>query len=124
MFWKLKLSNPKGAKAEKQALLFLKQQGLKLLHANFACKTGEIDLVMLDQTTLVFIEVRYRSASQFANAAGSIDRRKQQKIQKTAAFYLQKYRKHSHRICRFDAISIDNCDTDGQNNLKWLKSAF
>ena len=124
MFWKLKLSSPKGVRAEKQALLFLKQQGLKLLHANFACKVGEIDLVMLDQATLVFIEVRYRSASRFGNAASSIDRRKQQKIQKTAAFYLQKHRKHNHRTCRFDAISIDNCDTNGQNSLEWTKSAF
>ena len=124
MPWKLKPGNPTGAWAEKQALLFLKQQGLKLLHANFACKAGEVDLVMLDQATLVFIEVRYRGPSRFGNAASSIDHLKQQKIKKTAAAYLQKHRKHNHRVCRFDAISIDNCDTNGQNSLEWIKSAF
>ena len=124
MPWKLRLSNRKGAEAEKSALLFMKQQGLTLLHSNFACKMGEVDLIMLDHSILVFVEVRSRNHSQFGNAASSIDRNKQQKIQKTAAVYLQKYRQHSHRICRFDAISIDNHDATGQNSLKWIKSAF
>ena len=124
MPWKLRLSNRKGAEAEKSALLFMKQQGLTLLHSNFACKMGEVDLIMLDHSILVFVEVRSRSHSQFGNAASSIDRNKQQKIRKTAAVYLQKYRQHSHRICRFDAISIDNHDATGQNSLKWIKSAF
>ncbi len=124
MPWKLNLSNKKGALAEKSALLFLKQQGLTLLHSNFADKTGEIDLIMLDYSTLVFIEVRSRSHSRFGNAASSIDKIKQQKIRKTAAAYLLKYRQHSYRICRFDAISIDNHDGTGQNSLKWIKSAF
>lgn len=124
MHWNLSLSNKKGTEAEKRALLFLKQQGLKLLHKNFACKTGEIDLVMLDHFTLVFIEVRSRSYSRFGNAASSINTNKQQKIRKTAAFYLQKHRQHNHRICRFDAISIDNHDNSRQNSLEWIKSAF
>ncbi len=124
MFWKLKLSNLKGAWAEKKARQFLKRQGLSLLHANFACKAGEVDLVMLDQSTLVFIEVRFRSASRFGNAASTIDRTKQQKIRKSAAVYLQSYREHRHRICRFDAISIDNYAANGQNSLEWIKNAF
>ena len=124
MPWQLNLGSRKGADAEKRALLFLRQQGLTLLHRNFACKTGEVDLVMLEHDTLVFIEVRSRSQVQFGNAASSIDRNKQQKIRKTAAVYLQKYRQHCHRICRFDAISIDNHDATGQNSLKWIKSAF
>lgn len=124
MPWKLKLNNRKGVQAEKIALLFLRQQGLKLLHTNFACKAGEVDLIMLDQSTLVFIEVRFRSHSQYGNAASSINGHKQQKIRKTSAVYLQKYHQHSHRICRFDAISIDNHDAKGQNSLEWIKSAF
>ncbi|USE34891.1 YraN family protein [Endozoicomonas sp. SCSIO W0465] len=124
MPWKLSLTNGKGAEAENSALLFLQQQGLTLLQRNFACKTGEVDLIMLDHSTLVFVEVRYRGPSQCGNAASSIDRSKQHKIRKTAAVYLQKYRQHSHRICRFDAISIDNQDATGQNSLQWMKSAF
>lgn len=124
MPWTLNLTNRKGARAEKSARRFLQQQGLTLLQANFACKSGEIDLIMLDQGTLIFVEVRSRGHSRFGNAASSIDKSKQQKIRKAAAVYLQKYREHSHRICRFDAISIDNHDGTGQNSLKWIKSAF
>ncbi|MFK0572893.1 YraN family protein [Endozoicomonas sp.] len=124
MPWKLNLSNRKGVQAEKRALLFLKQQGLTLLHTNFACKTGEVDLIMLDQSTLVFIEVRFRNRSKYGNAASSINGHKQKKIRNTAAVYLQNHRQHNHRICRFDAISIDNHDANGQNSLEWIKSAF
>ena len=124
MPWTLKLSNWLGACAEKQALLYLKRQGLRLLHANFACKAGELDLVMLDQSTLVFIEVRARSNAVFGSAASSIDRHKQRRIRKTAAVYLHQFRQHNHRICRFDTVCIEHHDGRRKNRLNWLKNAF
>lgn len=124
MFWTLKVSNPTGWKAEKEALAFLKRQGLTLLARNFACKTGEIDLIMLHNETLVFIEVRYRLKSRYGSAEDSITHRKQQKIRHTAALYLQKNRQHNHRTCRFDTLSLNSNDSKGKNRLQWLKGAF
>lgn len=49
-----------GKDAERQALEHLQQQGLRLLAQNWLCKRGELDLVMLDGDTVVFVEVRYR----------------------------------------------------------------
>lgn len=123
-FWRLRLSNPSGLKAEKQALRYLKKQGLIPLDRNFACKLGEIDLVMLHNNTLVFIEVRFRSSDHFGSAASTINRQKQQKIRKTAAFYLQKHPKYRFRTCRFDAVTIYNNDSDTKKSLEWIKSAF
>ncbi|WP_299733065.1 YraN family protein [uncultured Endozoicomonas sp.] len=124
MFWKLNLRNNPGLQAENQALRYLKQQGLKSVARNFACKSGEIDLIMLDNEKLIFIEVRFRSKSNFGSAAQTINHHKQTKIRKTAAVYLQNHRQHNHRICRFDVIAIDNSDAKCENTLKWIKNAF
>ena len=130
MFWQLKLSNSKGAQAEKQALKFLKKQGLRLLSKNFACRTGEIDLIMLDRDSLVFIEVRYRSQQHYRNqqhygsTLSTITQRKQQKIHKTANYYLQKHARHNHRTCRFDVVAISDNDAAPKKSLEWIKSAF
>ncbi len=50
-----------GAKAEKAAENYLQQQGLRRLAQNYQCRFGEIDLIMQDGDTLVFIEVRCRA---------------------------------------------------------------
>ena len=124
MPWLLRLSSLKGLQAEHQALGYLKRQGLKLLCRNFACKAGEIDLIMLSDETLVFIEVRYRSSVSFGSAASTINRKKQDKIRRTADMFRLKNPRHRFRICRFDAVAIYNNDSDPQNSLEWIKSAF
>ena len=57
-----------GRDAEARALAFLEQQGLTLIEKNFRCRTGEIDLIMHDAQTLVFIEVRSRKDRRFGGA--------------------------------------------------------
>ena len=114
----LQPSNSKGVVAEKQALSFLLEQGLTLVHQNYYCRFGEIDLIMLDQDTLVFIEVRYRESGDFGGALASINQSKQRKIIKTALHYLSQLANEPY--CRFDAIALN--DTD-QIPL-WVKDAF
>ena len=124
MPWQLRLSNLKGLNAERKALRYLKTQGLKPVTRNYACKAGEIDLVMLNGETLVFIEVRYRSSVSFGSVAGTITRQKQDKIRKTAEIFRLKNPTHRFRICRFDVVAIYDNDSDPQNSLEWIKSAF
>ena len=124
MFWKLNLRNNTGAQAENSALSYLKQQGLTLLTRNFASKTGEVDLIMLDKETLVFIEVRFRSNNAFGSASHTLNRQKQSKIRKTAHIYLQSHPQHRHRICRFDLVALDSRDSGKENTLEWIKNAF
>ena len=128
MFWQLNLKNNQGAAAESQALKFLKRQGLRLIERNYACRAGELDLIMLHQSTLVFIEVRSRSTSGYGSAAETINLTKQNKIRKTAAHFLQSFPDHRHRLCRYDAIllNISNCNNDESNTnpIEWLQGAF
>ncbi|OED40132.1 YraN family protein [Endozoicomonas sp. (ex Bugula neritina AB1)] len=124
MFWQLNLSNDKAIQAEKLALRLLKKQGLQLIIGNFACRTGEIDLIMLDGDTLVFIEVRFRSNRHFGSAPSTITSKKQLKIRKTAAYYLQKHPQHNHRTCRFDVVAVSGNDAAPKKSLEWIKNAF
>ncbi len=109
------MSRSAGDAAEGQALYFLQQQGLTLLQRNYFCRHGEIDLIMQDGATLVFIEVRQRAHHQAA--ANSIDEYKQQRLQNTAAYYLAG--DSNPPTCRFDALLIDK-----NGKIQWLQNAF
>ncbi|MDB2384631.1 YraN family protein [Endozoicomonas sp.] len=124
MPWHLTKINAKGASAEKSALRHLKKHGLKQVDSNFAAPCGELDLIMLDTETLVFIEVRFRSKSRFGSTLESITSGKLKKIKKTAQLFLQYHPKHNHRQCRFDVVTVTYDDANKQNRLEWIKGAF
>jgi len=113
--------NNVGNQAEKIAADYLQQQGLKLLETNYRCRFGEIDLVMRDSKTLIFVEVRLRRNSMFGGAAYSINSSKQKKLIITAEHYLQQHSTVTKLACRFDAILMDKTST---TNLQWIQSAF
>jgi putative endonuclease len=109
-----------GRQAEQQARRFLRRQGLRHVASNYACKQGEIDLVMEHRDTLVFVEVRYRGNSRHGSGAESITRHKQQKLIRTAEHFLQQHPAQANRPCRFDVVSIGGRD----ETPHWLQDAF
>jgi putative endonuclease len=111
--------NNMGMAAEQLAATFLAQKGLKLVTQNYHCRFGEIDIVMMDAKTLVFIEVRLRTNSQFGDAAASITPQKQQKIRLAAQHYLQQFDDKS--ACRFDVILMHKAEMQA---IEWIKNAF
>jgi putative endonuclease len=116
-----------GAHWEKTAESFLTGQGLKLLQRNFSSRLGEIDLIMEDDKTIVFVEVRYRKSSHFGGGAESITIHKQNRISRTAAWYLVKNPHRAEQFCRFDIISIGSISSDPQQKdqgIDWIQSAF
>ncbi len=114
--------NTKGRQAEAMALQLLQKSQLKLLTANYSCRFGEIDLIMLDQSTLVFIEVRARSSLKFGGAAASVDRKKQQKIITTARHFLLCNSKYKLATCRFDVVALET--SSAESAPVWYKDAF
>ena len=113
--------NNAGLEAEKLAATFLTQHGLKLVTQNYHCRFGEIDLIMQDAKTLVFVEVKLRSSSQFGGAAASITPQKQQKMILTAQHYLQQSQYNVEPACRFDAILMNKSDLQ---HIEWIRNAF
>lgn len=111
-----------GDMAEAIAATFLQAKGLTLLEKNFRCKHGEIDLIMLQGKTLVFIEVRLRSNSLYGGAAMSIDASKQHKLRRTAEFFLQSHANlYGDTACRFDAILMQSLNSE---TAEWIQNAF
>ncbi len=109
----------KGMGMELRARQYLQRQGLVFKQANFRVKGGEIDLIMQDMDTLVFVEVRYRQSAAYGSAKASITLRKQARVRKAAKLYLQRYYKQLP-ACRFDAVCIEG----EQPHIQWIKSAF
>lgn len=106
-----------GEKAERLAERHLRGKGLRFCARNYRSPFGEIDLIMRDGTTLVFIEVRQRSNPYFGSGADSIDHRKRLRLQRTAEHYLQSLRQTP--ICRFDVVSLN-----GAGDIHWIPGAF
>ena len=111
-----------GLKWERHAQGYLQSQGLKTLQCNYQCRMGEIDLIMMDGETLVFVEVRYRRRFDFGTGAETVTLTKQRRIIRTAEYYLQKSATRDSVICRFDVVSITGEGTSAQTD--WIKGAF
>ncbi len=116
----------KGQKAEERALHYLQTQGFKLVKQNYACKMGEVDLIMTQHNLLIFIEVRSRNTKAYGGAAASITYSKQRKISRTAAFFLQTHPRFSNADCRFDVIAFDhgNGHANECSDIDWIQGAF
>lgn len=111
-----------GQRAEALAETYLKGQGLRPRARNYRCKAGEIDLIMTQDETLVFVEVRLRRNNRFASAAETVDGRKQQKLLRAAQHYLLQHRLTERVACRFDIIAFNRgLDVEA---VTWLPNAF
>lgn len=108
----------KGQDWEGRAFDHLRAQGLVPVTRNFRCKAGEIDLVMRDGPTLVFVEVRRRASSAYGGAAASVTAAKQAKLLRAARLYLMLRHGAAPPPCRFDVVAIEG------ERLEWIRDAF
>ena len=112
----------RGRKAEDIACTRLQQAGLALTTRNYRSPFGEIDLVMQERDTLVFVEVRYRARGDFGSAAETVDARKQARLRATAEHYRQNTPRASKKACRFDIVAITGDSEDA--DFRWLRNVF
>ncbi len=110
----------RGQDAEIRAEAFLQSRGLRSRGRNYRCRLGEIDLVMEDGNTLVFVEVRLRTHPAFAQGAESVTWHKQQKLLRAAQCYLQEHRLTDRQACRFDVVSLNHTHAEPE----WITNAF
>lgn len=111
-----------GAAAEDAACTHLRAHGLQLLARNVRFRFGELDLVMREGGTIVFVEVRRRGRSDFGGAAASVDARKMRKLALAAQAWLAGQRALRQAPCRFDVVAV----SPGNEGLHcdWLRAAF
>ena len=122
MLGKLFSTQRSGHRAERIAETHLTGYGLTLIARNYRCRFGEIDLVMQDRDTTVFVEVRLRQTqgdNDFGGAAASIGPGKQARIIAAAQHYLADMRHPPP--CRFDAVLLNQLSAA---KIEWIKDAF
>ena len=118
MFWKKFL----GAFGEDTAVKFLIKQGYMILERNYKCRFGEIDIIAMDKSILVFVEVKTIATDKTETPGDTVNARKQNHIRNAAEFYLSSGKQKDFN-CRFDVVAIKYIE--GANpKVELIKDAF
>lgn len=105
---------------ETAALGFLVRQGLCEVERQWRCAQGEIDLVMRDGTTLVFVEVRTRRSE---GALESVGPRKQARLAALAYTYLAAHELPEATLWRIDVLALTIAARGQIGSIEWVQSA-
>ena len=95
-----------GSRGEKLAARTLKREGFRIVERNYTCPAGEIDLIALDGDTLVFVEVKTRSASDAAFPEENVGYHKQRQLTRVARMYVNAKSAQDYPL-RFDVVAIE-----------------
>ena len=112
-----------GDRGERCAERHLMRQGLIIIERSFKNSIGEIDLIAVDERTIVFVEVKSRKSDSAGAPAEAVDDLKQEKITKTAISYLKRHDLLDSR-CRFDVIAITWPIASKKPEVEHFKDAF
>ena len=112
----------RGDAVETAALALLEANGLRLLARNASARGGELDLVMTEGDSVVFVEVRYRGSAAFGGGAASVDAGKRRKLVRAAQVWLLRHPRHADAPCRFDVVAASG--DPAAPAFDWLRDAF
>ena len=100
------MKNPVGTLGENIASKYLQQIGYKTIERNFRIGGGEIDIIAIDGTTVVYIEVKTRSSHLFGLGEESVNYHKIKFIERASKFFRLKH-KNLPESERIDVIAVD-----------------
>ncbi len=110
-----------GQAYEAAAEKYLQGCGLVIIERNFQVRGGELDLIMRDDNTIVFVEVRYRQSQQYGHAAETVTPTKMKKLVKAANLWLMKQGLSVYSTdFRFDLVAIHQ---QGKQ-IEWIKNVI
>lgn len=107
-----------GMQYEERAVQYLAGCGYRVVARNYRCRKGEIDIIAKDGPYLCFIEVKYRKEGKFGGALKAVNLSKQQRISKTALYYLMEHGYTDNTPCRFDVLGVT------ADHMELIKNAF
>ncbi len=112
-----------GTYGEQAAVNYIRKLGYNILETNYRLRMGEIDIIAIDDDTIAFIEVKTRSSEKFGQPCESVNYNKQQKIIKTALYFITQ-RSLTDYMSRFDIIEVFVESDNTISNIKLIKNAF
>jgi putative endonuclease len=111
-----------GSKGEDLAVQYLKKIGFKVIERNYHCSAGEIDLIAREGNTLVFVEIKARSSSEFGLPQDAVDRFKQRKMIDAARTFMAERHVTEDIAARFDVVAIHL--TPAGPRIELIRDAF
>lgn len=111
-------SKEKGYCYEEKAIKILEENDYKILEKNYTVKGGEIDIIAQKEDYIVFFEVKYRKTNSFGSGIEAVDRKKMERIYRTAKKYLYS-RKYYDFSYRFDLIVYSGEKYEWLENILW-----
>lgn len=112
-----------GELGERLAAKYLRKKKYKVVDRNVRFDEGEIDIVAVDDQTVVFVEVKTRSSADKGEPWEAVDEQKQKKILATASLYLKREDLLDQKS-RFDIVSITWSDPDEKPEIQHFENAF
>jgi len=94
-----------GRYGERVAVGYLTALGMQLIDRNWRCPAGEIDAILRDGDTIVFVEVKTRRSASYGSPADAVGHVKQARLRRVAAIWLAQSDQHPQDI-RFDLVSV------------------
>ncbi len=108
-----------GRLGEKLGARFLRRRGYRIIARNYTCLAGEVDLVALDEDSVVFVEVKTRRDDAAGHPEDAVNFRKRRQLTSVAKYFLLETG-NQHRPCRFDVIAVvlkDGCKPEVEHFL-------
>lgn len=116
------MGRSEGIRGEAAAAAYLREKGYRLAAHSYRCRFGEIDLIAWDHKTLCFVEVKTRSNLSKGLPREYVTPQKQERLRKTALFYIQE--KQLDCPCRFDVAEVYLDNSGEAPRIEYLKNAF
>jgi putative endonuclease len=111
-----------GREGERLAERFLRLRGLKTIARHFNTPTGELDLIMRDHETLVFVEVKTRRDRKYADPEDAVGANKRRRMTRAARWFIHEKR-WDDQPCRFDVVAV-LLPPDGRPEIEHFPDAF
>ncbi len=111
-----------GRKGERLAERFLRRRGMKTVARRYDTPLGEIDLVMQDGDTLVFVEVKTRTDPAHADPNDNIRANQQRHLTRAARWFIH-HKRAEALPCRFD-VALVVIPEAGDVEIRHFDNAF
>ena len=110
-----------GRRGEQVATRHLKRCGYIILARNYRAAGAEIDIIALDDSTLVFVEVKFRSGSGYGTPSEAVDQEKRERIRRAARAFAE-WRGVPDLPARFDLVALSGAGRSCR--LEVIRDAF
>jgi putative endonuclease len=111
-----------GARGESAAVEYLQRIGMTIAERNWRCPFGEVDIVALDDTELVFVEVKTRRTASAGTPEEAVSATKRKRLARLATAYIADAGLEA-MSARFDVIAI-RVLSDDRALLRHHRAAF